>query len=192
MKIFADGADLDGILALAADPHIRASRRTRRLMWKAGPHRLRGLRAAAARADHEAPDLLRGLRRRADEMRRQARMIRSWGENVYVKIPVTTTGRVDGAARARALRGRREGERHRAVHHGAGRADHRGRQATARRRTSRSSRGGSPTPGSTRCRSWRGRSRSWSTRRASELIWASPREMLNVVQADRSAATSSR
>ncbi len=27
----------------------------------------------------------------AEEMRRQARLIASWGENVYVKIPVTTT-----------------------------------------------------------------------------------------------------
>ena len=41
----------------------------------------------------------------ADEMRRQARIIASWGENVYVKVPVTTTKwRVDGAARPRALR----------------------------------------------------------------------------------------
>ena len=40
-------------------------------------------------------------------------------------------------------------------------------------------------PGSTRCRSWRARSTSWWTAPRSELIWASPREVLNVVQADQ-------
>ena len=38
----------------------------------------------------------------AEEMRRQARMIASWGENVYVKIPVTTTRRASRWRRSSA------------------------------------------------------------------------------------------
>ena len=61
----------------------------------------------------------------ADEMRRQARLISSWGENVYVKIPVTTTAGESMAPLVRELsedgvQGQRDG----AVHDRAGRADH--------------------------------------------------------------------
>ena len=97
------------ILALAGDPRIAGFTTNPTLMWKAGLTDYADFAEQPARADHRQADLLRGLRRRRrSEMRRQARMIAAWGENVYVKIPVTTTdGRVDGAARARALRGRR-------------------------------------------------------------------------------------
>ncbi len=90
-RIFADGADLDGIVALAADPRISGFTTNPTLMHKVGL------------TDYErfARDLLERVRTHpisfevfADEpceMRRQARLIASWGENVYVKIPVTTT-----------------------------------------------------------------------------------------------------
>jgi transaldolase len=90
-RIFADGADLDGILALAADPRITGFTTNPTLMWKAG---------LTDYADF-AQRLLERITRRpisfevfaddAEEMRRQARVIAGWGENVYVKIPVTTT-----------------------------------------------------------------------------------------------------
>ncbi len=92
VKIFADGADLDGILALAADPRISGFTTNPTLMRKAGLTDYAAFAQRAARARHGAPDLLRGVRRRR---RRRCAARRaaspSWGENVYVKIPVTTT-----------------------------------------------------------------------------------------------------
>jgi transaldolase len=90
-RIFADGADLDSILALAANKHIAGFTTNPTLMWKAGL------------TDYEefAHRLLERITRHpisfevfADdvaEIRRQAMRIASWGDNVYVKIPVTTT-----------------------------------------------------------------------------------------------------
>ena len=51
-KIFADGADLDGILALAADPRIAGLHDEPDADVEGGPDRLRGVRQAPARADH--------------------------------------------------------------------------------------------------------------------------------------------
>jgi transaldolase len=90
-RIFADGADLGGILALAADPRIAGFTTNPTLMRKVGL------------TDYArfAQDLLEQLSTHpisfevfaddAVEMRRQAQIIASWGENVYVKIPVTAT-----------------------------------------------------------------------------------------------------
>lgn len=91
IKLFADGADLAGILEMYADPRIQGFTTNPTLMRKAGI------------ADYEAfaRDLLARVTDRpvslevfADdlpEMERQARRIASWGPNVNVKIPVTTT-----------------------------------------------------------------------------------------------------
>ena len=54
----------------------------------------------------------------------------------------------------------------------------------ARRRASRCSPAASPTPGAIRCRSWPRRSRLLRLEPSAELIWASPRELLNIFQAD--------
>ena len=103
----------------------------------------------------------------AAEIRRQARMIAAWGENVYVKVPVTTTrGESLAARRARPQRGRRPGQRHRALHARAGRARSPPPWPTAPRATCRSSPGGSPTPAATRSRSCARRWRSCAPRRA--------------------------
>lgn len=102
-KIFADGADLDGILALAADRRIAGFTTNPTLMWKAG---------LTDYADF-ARRLLERVTRQSisfevfaddpEEMRRQARIITSWGENVYVKIPVTTTSGLSTAPLVREL-----------------------------------------------------------------------------------------
>ncbi len=107
-RIFADGADLDGILALAADPRIAGFTTNPTLMWKAGLTDYAEFAQRLLERITEHPISFEVFADDAEEMRRQARIIASWGENVYVKIPVTTTERrVDGAARPRALRGRR-------------------------------------------------------------------------------------
>ena len=64
VKIFADGADLDGILALYKNPSIKGFT-TNPTPHAQGRHRrLRSVRAATGGGDSRPPDLLRGLRRR--------------------------------------------------------------------------------------------------------------------------------
>jgi transaldolase len=91
VKLFADGADKAAIVKLCANPHIAGFTTNPTLMRKAGV------------SDFEAfaKDVLTVVRDRSisfevfadewSEMRRQARLIASWGDNIYVKIPVTNT-----------------------------------------------------------------------------------------------------
>jgi transaldolase len=90
-KVFADGADLESILTLAEDPLISGFTTNPTLMWKAG---LTDYAEFAHRLLERITDLPISFEVFADdedEMRRQARLIATWGPNVYVKIPVTTT-----------------------------------------------------------------------------------------------------
>src|SRR5919204_2209038 len=91
VKIFADGADLDAILALAADPRIRGFTTNPTLMWKAGLTDYRDFAERLLERITRHPISFEVFADDAEEMRRQATLISSWGENVYVKIPVTTT-----------------------------------------------------------------------------------------------------
>ena len=91
VKIYADGADLDSILALAPDPRIAGFTTNPTLMWKAG---LTNYRKFAERLLEEItgkPISFEVFADDTDEMRRQAHVIAQWGENVYVKVPVSTT-----------------------------------------------------------------------------------------------------
>ena len=90
-KIFADGADLRAILALAEDPRISGYTTNPTLMWKAGLTDYQEF--AQALLDHitEQPISFEVFADDEAEIRRQARLIAGWGDNVYVKIPVTTT-----------------------------------------------------------------------------------------------------
>ncbi|MEA2298622.1 MAG: transaldolase [Solirubrobacteraceae bacterium] len=90
-KIFADGADLDEILRLGADPAIRGFTTNPSLMWKAG---LTDYGEFARRVLESITRLPVSFEVFADDeasIRRQANMIAGWGTNVYVKIPVSTT-----------------------------------------------------------------------------------------------------
>jgi transaldolase len=91
IKIYADGADRAGMIRLNENPLIQGLTTNPTLMKKAGI------------SDYEpfARDILRVIRKKPisfevfsdefDEMKRQARKIASWQDNVYVKIPVTNT-----------------------------------------------------------------------------------------------------
>jgi transaldolase len=90
-KIFADGAELDGMLALYRQPHIKGFTTNPTLMRKAG---ITDYRAFAHRVLAAIPDRPISFEVFSDEfaeMERQAREIATWGPNVYVKIPVTNT-----------------------------------------------------------------------------------------------------
>jgi transaldolase len=91
VKIFADGADLDGILGLAADKRIAGFTTNPTLMWKAGLTNYEEFARRLLERITAHPISFEVFADDADEMRRQARKIAQWGDNVYVKIPVTTT-----------------------------------------------------------------------------------------------------
>src|SRR5487761_235049 len=92
VKIFADGADLDSILKLAADPRIAGFTTNPTLMWKAGLTDYAEFAQRLLERIDSHPISFEVFADDADEMRRQAKLIASWGSNVYVKIPITTTG----------------------------------------------------------------------------------------------------
>jgi transaldolase len=102
-RIFADGADLDGILALAADPRIAGFTTNPTLMRKVGLTDYAGFAQDLLEQVTEHPISFEVFADDAHEMRRQARAIASWGENVYVKIPVTSTAGESMAPLAREL-----------------------------------------------------------------------------------------
>lgn len=91
IKVFADGADLEAILQLANDPLISGFTTNPTLMRKAGIDDYQGF--ARKVLDHvtDRPISFEVLSDDFEEMRRQALVIGSWGPNVYVKIPVTNT-----------------------------------------------------------------------------------------------------
>jgi transaldolase len=90
-KIFADGANLKVIIELAHNENIAGFTTNPTLMKKSGVEDYEGF--AREVLDH-VPDRPVSFEVFSDdfgEMARQARLIASWGQNVYVKIPVTNT-----------------------------------------------------------------------------------------------------
>ena len=95
IKIFADGADLPSMVALAEQPHIKGLTTNPTLMRQAGIADYKAFAADVLAAIPDKPISFEVFADEPVEMLRQARLIASWGDNVYVKIPVTTT---DGAS----------------------------------------------------------------------------------------------
>jgi transaldolase len=90
-KIFADGADLDTILRLSADPRLRGFTTNPSLMWKAGLTDYAEFAERLLEQIVDRPVSFEVFADDADEMRRQAHRIAGWADNVYVKIPISTT-----------------------------------------------------------------------------------------------------
>src|ERR1700733_10442832 len=90
-RIFADGADLEGILALAADSRIAGFTTNPTLMRKVGLTDYARFAQSLLERVTKHPISFEVFADDAADMRRQARTIASWGDNVYVKIPVTST-----------------------------------------------------------------------------------------------------
>jgi transaldolase len=93
IKLFADGADQRAILDLYSRPYIRGFTTNPTLMCKAGICDYRAFAQQILRAIPDRPISFEVFADEFDEMERQAREIASWGQNVYVKIPVTNTRR---------------------------------------------------------------------------------------------------
>jgi transaldolase len=184
VKIFADGAEKAGMLEMYAKPYIKGFTTNPTLMHKVG---LTDYHAFARDIVSVIPDRPISFEVFSDEfgeMERQAREIATWGENVYVKIPVTNTRREPAYDLVRRLAN--EGVKLNitaimtidqvrsvvdAVKDGApscvsvfaGRIADTGRD---------------PVPIMSECVDI------LKAAPQSELIWASPRELLNIIQAD--------
>jgi transaldolase len=182
-KIYADGADMDGLLALAAQPHIAGFTTNPTLMRKAGIADYATFAKQVLEQITDRPISFEVFSDDVDGMRTQAREIASWGPNVYVKIPVTNTRRepMTGLVRELSASGvqvnvtalmtlRQVTEVTGALRDGApsnisvfaGRVADTGRDPVPMMRDALEAMADAPD---------------------AELIWASPREVLNIIQA---------
>ncbi len=90
-KIFADGADLAGMLEMYEKPYVKGFTTNPTLMRKAGVTDYRRFARDVLEAIPDRPISFEVLSDEFAEMERQACEIASWGPNVYVKIPITNT-----------------------------------------------------------------------------------------------------
>ena len=184
VKIFADGADMEGILALYRNPLISGFTTNPTLMRKAGIEDYEDFARRLVKAVPDRPISFEVFADDFEEMIAQGRLISSWGRNVNVKIPVTTTkGAFTGSVvrtlasagvivNVTAVMTAQQVERvaeclapnvPAIVSVFAGRIADTGRD---------------PIPVMQNCL------RALSDRPKAELLWASPRELLNIFQAD--------
>jgi transaldolase len=185
VRVFADGADIASIRKLAADPLIAGITTNPTLMRKAGVDDYEQFARELLECVPDRPISFEVLSDDFDEMRRQALEIASWGDNVYVKIPITNTVGVSSLDLVRRLTG--EGVK---------------LNVTALLTNDQVDATGAALAGGTAAfvSVFAGRIadtgldpepimvRALDTLRplgGVELIWASPREVLNIIQADR-------
>jgi len=190
IKLFSDGADLASLLEMAKNPRISGFTTNPTLMRKAG---IKDYEAFAHQVLAEIKDRPISFEVFADEfgeMATQAKKIAAWGSNVYVKVPITNTrgessvelvrdlsvnGRVQLNVTAlctleqvhhttQALRGGAPA----VVSVFAGRIADTGRDPVALMKAARAICDASGA--------------------SAELLWASPRELLNIVQAEQAGA----
>lgn len=91
IKIFADGADLSALREAADNPAISGFTTNPTLMHSAGVTDYKAFAIEALSLIGERPISLEVFADDFPTMERQARELASWGDNVYVKIPVTDT-----------------------------------------------------------------------------------------------------
>lgn len=183
-RIYADGADLDGLLRLAAQPHISGFTTNPTLMRKAGITDYAGFAREVLEQIDDRPISFEVFSDDIDEMHAQALEIASWAPNVYVKIPVTNTRAEWTDALVREL-------------------SHEGVQVNVTAlmtvsqvdRVARALEGGAPSnisvfagrvadTGTDPVPLMRDALAAASQAELAEVIWASPRELLNIFQAD--------
>ena len=93
VKIFADGADKAGMLDMHARPYIKGLTTNPSLMRKAGIADYRSFARDVLSEIKDKPICFEVLADDFAEMERQALEIAGWADNVYVKIPITNTKR---------------------------------------------------------------------------------------------------
>ena len=103
VKLFADGADKAGMLEMAAKPFIKGLTTNPTLMRKAGITDYKSFALDVLKDIPDKPISFEVFSDDFEEMERQAIQIAGWGENVYVKIPITNTQRQPACALVRKL-----------------------------------------------------------------------------------------
>ena len=184
IKIFADGADLAAMVKLAENPLVKGFTTNPTLMRKAGITDYAKFAQEVLSRITDRPISFEVFSDEFDDMERQAHIINSWADNVYVKIPITNT-RAETAAPL--------------IH----KLSHQGLKLNITAMTTLEQvkeigdavRGGAPSfisvfagrIADTGCDPLPIMKESLDVLKSSpgaELLWASPREVLNIVQAD--------
>ncbi|MFN0105244.1 MAG: transaldolase [Bryobacteraceae bacterium] len=106
VKIYADGAEKAPMLKLYANPSIQGFTTNPTLMRKAGITDYEAFARDILAAIPDRPISFEVFADEFDEMERQAERIATWGGNVFVKIPVTNTRAESSAPLVRRLAGR--------------------------------------------------------------------------------------
>ncbi len=91
VQVFADGASISGIRDLAAKPWVKGFTTNPTLMRNAGVADYESFARDALRVVSDRPISFEVFSDDFDEMEHQALTLSGWGENVFVKIPVTNT-----------------------------------------------------------------------------------------------------
>ena len=91
IKIFADGADLESMLKAKNEGIVKGFTTNPTLMRKAGIKSYEEFAKPVLENIKDMPVSFEVLSDDFDIMEKEARKISSWGENVYVKIPITNT-----------------------------------------------------------------------------------------------------
>jgi transaldolase len=103
VKIFADGADYDGIVKMSRNPLIKGFTTNPSLMRKAGVTDYEDFARKVVAAIPDRPVSFEVFSDDFAGMAEQARTIAAWGPNVNVKIPITNTKGQLSAELIRAL-----------------------------------------------------------------------------------------
>jgi transaldolase len=106
IKIFADGADVEGIRSIGSLPHVKGFTTNPMLMRRADISDYKSFALDVLRVVNGRPVSFQALADEFGEMEAQALEIASWGSNVNVKIPVTNTRGVSSAPLVRRLSAR--------------------------------------------------------------------------------------
>lgn len=91
IQLYADGADKAGILELNAKPYIKGLTTNPTLMKKAGIHDYEAFAKEVLQTVTEKPISFEVFTDEFPEMKRQALKITKWARNVYTKIPITNS-----------------------------------------------------------------------------------------------------
>lgn len=91
IQLYADGADLQGMLEMASKPYIAGLTTNPTLMRKAGIADYVSFAKQVLSEVKEKPISFEVFSDDLEDMKLQGLEIASWGRNVYVKIPVTNT-----------------------------------------------------------------------------------------------------
>jgi transaldolase len=91
IKLFADGADLSGMIEMASKPYISGLTTNPTLMKKAGITNYIDFAKKVLNEIQDKPISFEVFSDEIEGMKIQGERIASWGENVFVKIPITNT-----------------------------------------------------------------------------------------------------